>query len=600
MKAQKDQCQSKAGPQANGSDTKKVVTDGKEHITVLTVQEGMISRFNQWLDQLLFRPIDIAPLVYFRIILGAVMLWEIIRYFKGGKVYRYYIQPEIYFKYFGFEWTPGPLPGNLMYLFFFTMGVLYIFMILGLWYRMTSVLLFLGFFYWFYLDMTTYLNHFYLVLLINFEMIFIPAHLNASLDVLRKPELRVAKVPAWTRWLLTLTISIPYFFGAIAKINSDWLQGEPMRIWLRNKVDYPIMGLLFEQWWATYFFSWNGLLYDLIIVPLLLWKRTRVFAIISTIFFHLMNDRLFTIGIFPWFMMFAMPLYFEPEWARVALKFEWIFRRPITTDKVLSDAPAHRPFIKWMFVLYFAVHCIVPFRHHLYPGITNWTEEGYFYSWLMMLRDKNGYIEYTVTFEDTGKVIEIDNEEFLSKLQAKRIKERPEMAVQFAHHLCKHYGAMGKGPVRVNVEDVISLNGRKKQYIIDPEFDLCMAKIRLGTSDWLVPLTMPLSVKDYRILLKNIDFADGEDYVGIRIAKEFGEDGIFFGTVKAYTGIPDIPEERAWRVLFDDGDVEIFGRKDLAQGQYLHHDVMDKDPKLDGSKAETTLEITAGVAKAEL
>ena len=158
-----------------------------------------------------------------------------------------------------------------MRLFYLWMGILYVFMILGLWYKVTSVLIFCGFFYWFNLDMCQHLNHFYLVSLVSFLMMFLPANRNCSLDVIRNPKLRVATVPNWTFRILTIQIGIAYFYGGIAKITSDWLQGEPMRQWLLN--DHMPNLPVFSQWWAAYFFAWGGLAYDLAVVPLLVWKK---------------------------------------------------------------------------------------------------------------------------------------------------------------------------------------------------------------------------------------------------------------------------------------------------------------------------------------
>src|SRR5690606_3043065 len=106
----------------------------------------------------LFAPVASAPLVYFRIAFGAIMLWEVWRYFEYNWIYRYYIQPTFFFSYFPFDWLP-PLPGDLMYLFFYGMALLAVLVMVGLYYRASMTLFFLGFTYWFLLDHTNYLNH---------------------------------------------------------------------------------------------------------------------------------------------------------------------------------------------------------------------------------------------------------------------------------------------------------------------------------------------------------------------------------------------------------------------------------------------------------
>jgi hypothetical protein len=194
----------------------------------------------------LFAPINISPLVYFRMALGAIMLWEVWRYFDYGWIERYYIRPDFHIKYYGFSWVE-PWPGDYMDLHFIVMGPLAICIMVGLWYRVAATLFFLGFTYWFLLDKTQYLNHFYLIYLVSFLMIFIPAHRMYALDAYWRPSIRAVVAAAWALWVLRLQLGIAYFYGGIAKINGDWLRGEPMRLWLSDRTDFPMIGALFTE-----------------------------------------------------------------------------------------------------------------------------------------------------------------------------------------------------------------------------------------------------------------------------------------------------------------------------------------------------------------
>jgi hypothetical protein len=69
--------------------------------------------------------------------------------------------------------------------------------------------------------------------------------------------------------------------------------------------------------WLT-FFSYGGLALDLFVVPFLLFKKTRWFAIAFTFLFHFMNSKLFAIGIFPYVMFFLTFLFFSPEKFQIA------------------------------------------------------------------------------------------------------------------------------------------------------------------------------------------------------------------------------------------------------------------------------------------
>jgi len=56
------------------------------------------------LTKRLFAPTDIASLVFFRILFGAVMLWEVWTSFSSGRIRRDFIDPSFHFTYSGFSW----------------------------------------------------------------------------------------------------------------------------------------------------------------------------------------------------------------------------------------------------------------------------------------------------------------------------------------------------------------------------------------------------------------------------------------------------------------------------------------------------------------
>ena len=167
------------------------------------------------------------------------MLWETYRYFTYGWITRYFVEPVVTFPYYGFSWLK-PWPGRGMYIHFFVLGLAAACVMAGFLYRIATPVFFLAFTYFFLLDQTRYLNHFYLVCLISFLMCFLPANRAFSVDALLRRKIRSDVVPAWTLWLLRAQVGIPYFFGGIAKLNRDWiLGGEPMRTWLHPLTESP-------------------------------------------------------------------------------------------------------------------------------------------------------------------------------------------------------------------------------------------------------------------------------------------------------------------------------------------------------------------------
>src|SRR5215471_8507727 len=65
--------------------------------------------------------------------------------------------------------------------------------------------------------------------------------------------------------------------------------------------------------------SWLGAAFDLTIVALLLWPRTRRFGCVLVLGFHGATGLLFPIGIFPWLMSAAATILLAPDWPRHAL-----------------------------------------------------------------------------------------------------------------------------------------------------------------------------------------------------------------------------------------------------------------------------------------
>jgi hypothetical protein len=455
------------------------------------------ANFRQRLCAALFTPVDISFLVFFRILFGGIMLWEVYRYFSYGWIARYYVEPVVNFTYHGFSWVK-PWPGSGMYIHFFVLGLAAACVMLGFLYRFAAPVFFLAFTYCFLLDQTRYMNHLYLICLIGFLMCFLPAERAFSVDALLRPKIRSDVVPAWTLWLLRVQLGIPYFFGGIAKLNSDWIQGgEPMRIWLSPLVRIPAFGHIFTSNWVVYSFVIAGLLLDLLVVPLLIWRRTRPFAFVAAVVFNLINAVIFDIGIFPWLMLGALLIYFPPDLVR---RFARAFMSPGEAFPDAQPSPAYvsppsfvsQKLVVGLLVAYLAVQLIFPLRHYLYPGDVNWTEEGHNFSWHMKLRTKSGEAVFTVTHPQSGQTWTIKPEDYLKPHQLTKTITKPDLILQFGHHLAEEKSREGYENVEVRARVMCSLNGREPQLLIDPNVDLAKEQVSLLPARWIVPLTTPL------------------------------------------------------------------------------------------------------------
>lgn len=446
----------------------------------------------------LFAPVDIASLACFRIAFGALMLADVIRYFP--KIEELYIRPSFHFTYYGFEWVQ-PWPGVGMYIHFIVLGAAATCVALGLFYRLAAAVFFLGFSYVFLLEQATYLNHFYLIALLSLLMVFVPAHRAWSLDALRRPSRRADVAPAWALWLVRAQIAVPYFFGGIAKLNADWLHAEPLRLWLGRRAGRPVIGPLLGQEWVAYAFSYAGLAFDLLVVPLLLWRRTRPYAFVAALLFNLINGIVFTIGIFPWVMAAATLMFFPPDWPRrLAAAARRLLRRPPAASPAPPPPPprigrSHRAFAValggWL-----AFQILFPLRHWLYPGDVAWTEEGHKFAWRMKLRDKRGTARFFATDPATGESWEVSAREHLPRWQRREMLGRPEMLLQFAHYLADTLRAQGHPQIEIRAMTSVSLNSRERAPLIDPSVDLAAQPRSLWPAPYILPLRAPPAWSD--------------------------------------------------------------------------------------------------------
>lgn len=139
--------------------------------------------------------------------------------------------------------------------------------------------------------------------------------------------------------------------------------------------------------------------------------------------------------------------------------------------------------------LWVASQILIPMRHHLYPGDTSWTEQGHRFAWQMKLRDKESRAEFFVRDPATGRTWAVDNRQFLTPRQIRKMSSRPDMILQFAHHLAEIWqDRLGVESPVVNAVVWSSLNGRTPDLLIDPSRNLAEVPRSLAAADWILPL----------------------------------------------------------------------------------------------------------------
>ncbi len=446
----------------------------------LTRSDCPIHRFNAWLQT----PEDGAGLAVFRVLFGLAMARDAGHYISNGWAWAHYTQSEFLFKYYGFEWVQ-PLSDLGMLAVYVGMVVAGLAIAAGAFYRVAITYFFLAHTYAFLLSATHYLNHAYLINLVAFLLIWMPANRCFSVDAWRIERLRERATPKWCRFTLQAQIAIVYVFAAIAKLNPDWLNGVPIAQWLGYSAEHnPWAADVIASAEAVPLVMYGGILFDLLIVPALLWRRTRALAFLLSIGFHMSNAMLFDIGIFPWMMLAATTLFFAEDWPRKVPGLRRLFDDwpPVSTPTLARIGLLWVPVSLWL-----AVQIAMPLRHHFYPGDVAWTEEGHQFSWRMKLRSKRGRVSFRVRDPETGDEWRVYPERMISPRQAREMGGRPDLIIQLAHHLAEVESERVGHRVEVRTDAFTSLNYRPLQRFIDRDVDLAATKMSLRHYDWILP-----------------------------------------------------------------------------------------------------------------
>jgi vitamin K-dependent gamma-carboxylase len=436
------------------------------------VVAGALTAFARRIDE----PVDAASLAFFRIAFGLLMVVASIRFFTHGWIEADYRVAKVFFHYWGFAWV-RPWPGIGMYVHYAVMGSAALAIAAGFAYRPACIVFALAFTYAHLCDKSNYLNHYYLVSLISILLVFLPLDCEGSLRVFLRPADRRPYARAWMLWLLRFQIGVVYFFGGVAKLGSDWLvHGEPLRIWLAANAEMPILGRFFDRLAVAIGFSVCGALFDLSIVPLLLWKRTRAWAFAAVVIFHVLTSLLFHIGMFPWIMMASATLMFDPSWPRLGRSPE----RGGIAGPVLPGAG------RVVIAIYAVVQLLLPLRHWLYPGNTLWTEEGFRFAWKVMLVEKSGELELTVVDREGRRTL-VQPRQYLTPFQMRMAATQPDMILELAHVVRDDFDRRGVGPVSVYADAQVSFNGRRRAPLVSPTVDLAREEDTLAPKRWVLP-----------------------------------------------------------------------------------------------------------------
>ena len=406
-----------------------------------------------------------------------------------------YLAPQHNLTYAGVEWV-RPLPSPWMHLHMAMLAVLGACVAVGYRHRLAAALFTAGFVYTELIEATLYLNHYWFVTLVGALLVMLPVHHLWSCDARSGRVPLSPYVEAWVVWAVRAQVGAVYVFAGLAKLNGDWLaRAQPMGLWLADRTHHPVIGGLLDEPLVAYAASWAGALFDCTVVGWLLWKRSRPWAYAVLVGFHAATGLLFQIGLFPWLMTLSALVFFAPDWpSGLRLRLARALARVTNSDRPRAPArpcrtaPAsgvRRP-VAAVLVMFAVVQVALPLRHYAYEGNVRWTEEGYYWSWRVMLTEKSGHVEFRVTDPAAGRTWVTGPELVLTPWQAEQANVRPDLIHATALLISDHYRGEGIDGVEVRADAWVSINGRPARRMIDPRTDLAALRRTPAPDPWIL------------------------------------------------------------------------------------------------------------------
>lgn len=433
------------------------------------------------MDRFLFRHIDNIGLVLWRVAFGALIAIEGFGAIVTGWVKRTLVEPDFTFNFIGFEFLQ-PLPGNGMYFYFALMGAFGILVMLGYKYRFAMFCYALMWTSVYLMQKTSYNNHYYLMMLLCWVMVFLPANRWFSLDAYRNPGIRSVSMPRWVLLAVVGLIWVVYTYASVAKLYPQWLTGNVPGLFMAGKKHYWLIGEFLQLEWVHKSIAYVGIFFDLLIVPLLLWKRTRLAAFFFSLFFHLFNSIVFQIGIFPYMSIAFSFFFFSPE----LLRKRFLPNKPLYIGNDVT-VPAYKPLLITVLTAFFLIQIGLPLRHWFFKDDVLWTEEAHRLSWRMMLRTRKGMLTVWVEDKDSGERKRFNYGEILSSKQARNVRTRPDMLWQLARKIRSIEAGKGRD-VGVYMDVKVKVNDGNFHRLVDFETDLADEDwYHFKHHDWILP-----------------------------------------------------------------------------------------------------------------
>ncbi|CAH3987282.1 unnamed protein product [Pieris brassicae] len=415
--------------------------------------------------------------------------------------------------------TAVPMPYMALVYLVLWLGALGI--TLGYKYSLASWTFTIAYWYLFLIEKSFWNNHSYLFGLVSFLLSFTQAGCFWSVDAYLDPSLKKTTVPYWNYFVLKYQFFILYFMAGLKKGTAEWLTGYSVNHLSEHWVFAPFKLLLTAPQINYLIVHWFIFVFDLTIAFWMMYSKTRHIAMAFCGLFHLMNIRLFSIGMFPWVCLSTMPLFYAFDWPKrvYQILLVWLLNHnkamskitraicietqtnkekkcktkeikdttEITKDdlntnkeesttrdkgdeeKESKNESKSRGKTILLILLFVFSQAFLPFSHFITKGYNNWTNGLYGYSWDMMVHtwDVNSVV---IQIVDNTKQAEYYLDPYIFTPN-NRWTRYGDMIHQYAHCL-KDKFASKQTNISIYFDIWCSLNGRFTQRMFDDKIDM--------------------------------------------------------------------------------------------------------------------------------
>nr|XP_022908134.1 vitamin K-dependent gamma-carboxylase isoform X1 [Onthophagus taurus]XP_022908135.1 vitamin K-dependent gamma-carboxylase isoform X1 [Onthophagus taurus]XP_022908136.1 vitamin K-dependent gamma-carboxylase isoform X1 [Onthophagus taurus] len=474
-----------------------------------------------WFIKKLYQPCDPSSLAVIRILFGFLMAIDIVEERSGGNIDIIWGEP----KNCHFPLFPFIRPTSLQYI-----SILYGIMwlgslgiMLGFKYKWSCLMFIIPYWYIFLLDKSHWNNHSYLYGLIGLILTATSANYFWSIDALLNPDISNKQIPYWNYFLLKFQIFLLYFYAGLKKTDMEWFEGYSMKDLGLHWVFDPLKFILSLNQIDYIVIHCFGFLLDLTASFFLIVSKTRPIALIFVGTFHLVNSRMFNIGMFPYVCLATLPIFCLSDWPKNLLTNKFNFWKETKKNKNClyggNTIGLKKKFITFLVVIYCGLQGFLPYSHFITKGFNNWTNGLYGYSWDMMVHSWDTILVVVKVVDNrTGKEHFLDPSAWTTN---NRWNKHADMVVQYAECLQKNLLTelheqslkpkssslitkyLTSNDISIYLDVWCSMNGRFQQRMYDPNYDLLKANWSIfETPEFLMPLLNEYN--DYRKMMTEI------------------------------------------------------------------------------------------------